>query len=188
MEQTLTEKLQRIKELNDQVRLDSIEYNEKLVELGLDQLQESVKHLTIGCLRHDLNLAYDLVDKCFSNADNDAAIQILDIDIDGSCSLHRGGYNAEDHGVYVKAMIVDSKSITIVDKPINVIVATLTGSGYSPCTIDVVKQLMNDILRQTTPTSSDSITKNLTDCTKLLRLYDDYNKSFDAMMTAIREL
>lgn len=36
MEQTLTEKLQRIKELNDQVRLDSIEYNEKLVELGLD--------------------------------------------------------------------------------------------------------------------------------------------------------
>jgi hypothetical protein len=39
MEQTLTEKLQRIKELNDQVRLDSIEYNEKLVELGLDQLQ-----------------------------------------------------------------------------------------------------------------------------------------------------
>jgi hypothetical protein len=44
MEQTLTEKLQRIKELNDQVRLDSIEYNEKLVELGLDQLQGNCEY------------------------------------------------------------------------------------------------------------------------------------------------
>ena len=44
MEQTLTEKLQRIKELNDQVRSDSIEYNEKLVELGLDQLSGNCKY------------------------------------------------------------------------------------------------------------------------------------------------
>lgn len=79
-------------------------------------IYDDIKHLTSSRLNEDLKAAKKYEHGYFKN-DKGVYIYVKGFEVDGTCNLLRGGYNAEDHGVYVHYAYVDEHTCSTRDIP-----------------------------------------------------------------------
>lgn len=83
------------------------------------ELVDSIKLLTIDKFLGDLDDALKVDKNYYKTRNKDYHVKVIGIEVDGSCDLLRGGFNAEDIGVYIHFIEVIKEGVNRYSIPIN---------------------------------------------------------------------